>query len=182
MCTHHNNNYDDDKTVIGGFNNSRTIIRKQKRIVISQSTNNVLSSDEPIEFKIDISSRAWWCWCFSFALSSNMFCVNFYYYLFCLYRPDGEINIYREGQKIVQAFDQQPLNINFVSFGNFDANVMDFFYNCRNNSDFDNIDQLKGDMVAYGGVYNGRSASMRPTIIWVLLNVIFIRFMCGVEI
>lgn len=58
--TTNNNNNDDghDQTVIGGLNNSRTIIRRQTRIVISQSTNNVLSSDEPIEFKIEISSRA----------------------------------------------------------------------------------------------------------------------------
>lgn len=55
-----NNNVDDgyDQTVIGGLNNSRTIIRRQTRIVISQSTNNVLSSEEPVEFKIEITSRS----------------------------------------------------------------------------------------------------------------------------
>lgn len=49
---------DVDKTVIGDGNNNKTIIRKQRRTVISQQTNNVLSLDEPIEIKIEISSRA----------------------------------------------------------------------------------------------------------------------------
>lgn len=71
------------KTVIGESNNSVTIIRKQRRTVISQKTNNVLSMDEPIEIKIEISSRA--CDFFGHCRSFGCVCANFFIITFFIF-------------------------------------------------------------------------------------------------
>lgn len=73
---------------------------------------------------------------------------------------DGEISISREGETIVQAFDQNPLDINYVSLGSLDPNgATDYYYNCRGDADSDNSDHLKDDMIARAGVYNSSSNS-----------------------
>lgn len=100
-------------------------------------------------------------------------------------RPDGEINIYREGHKIVQAFNPNPLDVNYVSLGCFDSDAVDYYYNCRKNDDFDESDQLKGDLVAYAGAgaYNSRSVLQTPTCHQVAMNAIFyLIIFCGRKI
>lgn len=160
-------------SVIGGWNNSRTIIRRQKRIVIFQTTNNVLSSDEPIEFTIEITSRAYhFLFVYSCFVLTMFAGANFTIFFFLSF-ADGEINIFREGEKIVEAFDQNPLDIDYVNLGNSDSNEIDYYYNCRENADFNGSDQLKGDLIVRAGVFNSRSKSHTPSNCLLAIHVIF---------
>lgn len=96
------------------------------------------------------------------------------FFSFFAYRLDGEINIFRDGQKIVEAFDQNPLDINYVSLGNSDSNEINYYYNCRENVNFDGSDQLKGDLIARADVFNSQSKSHTPTnCLLVMFPVIF---------
>lgn len=84
--------------------------------------------------------------------------------LFFCQRPDGDISIYREGRIIVQAFDQNPLDVNYVSLGTLDPNAMDYYYNCRaNDDDSDALIEPKGDLIAFAGVHHSQSNSLTPT-------------------
>lgn len=103
----------------------------------------------------------------------SLIILSFIFLIPC--RPDGEINIYREGHKIVQAFNPNPLDVNYVSLGCLDSDAMDYYYNCRENDEFDESDQLNGDLFAYAGtgVYYSRSVPQISSCRLVVMNVIF---------
>lgn len=53
--------------------------------------------------------------------------IFFVSFCFCL---DGKITINRENDVLVEAFDQSPLGIRFISFGTLEMGNMGYFYNC----------------------------------------------------
>lgn len=129
--------------------------------MLSQTTNNILSPDEPTEFQIEISSRAcdFILFLFLFSLLNRIYLANVLIIL-----ADGKITISREGETIVEAFDQNPLDVNYVSLGSLDTNgATDYYYNCRGDADFDNSDHLKADMIARASVYNSSPDLQIPT-------------------
>lgn len=76
---------------------------------------------------------------------------------------------------MVQAFDRNPLDINYVSLGNLNVNDMDYYFNCRS-------DQLKDDLIAYADVYKSSTDSLTPTRLLHIVHCIFCSFILWARI
>lgn len=114
--------------------------------MISQLTENVLSTEEPIEINIEISSREYRsCVCVCRCKDCRRHIAHHLFVLF----SDGKINVYRDGKQIVEAFDQNPLDVAYVRLGSLDREPVDFYYNCRANDGSAQSDRLKEKMIAF---------------------------------
>lgn len=132
--------------VIGGWDNTRTIIRKRINGAVLDDAfwPNLLSEHKRTKFVIEISTI-------------------------------GDIKIYAEDDlyhPIVQAFDVNPLAVQYLSIKNYNKEHIELFYGNKWQAVKDNIDELIGEKYGHYlehpvlGVYKKMSGKLTAQLLW----------------
>lgn len=92
------------------------------------NADDILAENQPTKFVLEVTKGR------TITKKYNRQNVSVHFLIRIFYFPDGHIRIWSELDKskpLATAFDENPLDVKFVSFAIYEPAHMEFFYNCQ---------------------------------------------------